>query len=114
MSRYLVFIIVFILGEVVAFILFLIIRYIWDVDKKGFNWTAIGIGVLERLVLFFGMAMNITQVIILFGALKIGTMVSAKKEKSKDLDYFLVGNLTSVLLALFYIFFYQILGVRYM
>jgi uncharacterized membrane protein len=70
----------------------------------SFSWFSVGKGAFERLVLLTGMTMGMTSVLILFGALKIGTRISQKdaEQESQQVsnDYFLVGNLLSVLLTL--------------
>lgn len=57
-------------------------------------------GVLERLVLITGLAIGFPQVIIAFGALKIGTRFQKNSKISND--YFLIGNFISLLAALVY------------
>ena len=66
-------------------------------------------GVIERLVLFTGLTLGLSQVIIAFGTLKIGTRIQPDDRKSKKIkaDYFLVGNLLSLMLSIFYFFLWQ-------
>jgi hypothetical protein len=64
-------------------------------------------GLLERFTLFLGLAMGIEQVLTLFSALKLGTHFLNETFKGTDhekisKDYFLIGNLLSVLFALTY------------
>jgi hypothetical protein len=47
-----------------------------------------------------GMTMTMSTVLVLFGALKIGTRIAEKENERISNDYFLVGNLMSVLLTL--------------
>jgi hypothetical protein len=107
MNPYTKFILIFLAGELIALGIFKLIRSKLAPDKST-DKTAILIGLLERLVLFFGISINVTQVLIMFGALKIGSMFPNKKDNRKSLDYFLIGNLTSVLLALLYFFSYRL------
>ena len=58
-------------------------------------------GWLERAFLFIVLINNLPQALILFGALKIGTRLREGEDKISN-DYFLVGNLISVLLAIGY------------
>lgn len=60
-------------------------------------------GVLERLFIIIGVLIGYPQVIIAFGALKIGTRFQKNSKISND--YFLIGNFISVLVSLLYIFF---------
>lgn len=64
-------------------------------------------GTLERFLLFFGLILDFPQVIILFGALKIGTRFE-KNDKVQN-DYFLIGNFSSVLCAITYYFCHKLL-----
>jgi hypothetical protein len=72
-------------------------------------------GLLERIVLFLGLAAGIDQVLTLFSALKLGTHFLKKDQKETDdekisKDYFLIGNLLSVLLALIYLVLWKLLS----
>lgn len=65
-------------------------------------------GSLERFLIFFGLILDFPQVIILFGALKIGTRFE-KNDKVQN-DYFLIGNFSSTLWAISYYFCYKLLS----
>lgn len=58
-------------------------------------------GVIERLFLVLGMLFGFPQVIIAFGALKIGTRFQSSRKISND--YFLIGNFLSLLFAMLYV-----------
>lgn len=58
-------------------------------------------GVLERLLLIRGILSGYPQVIIAFGALKIGTRFQQNNKVSND--YFLIGNFISLLIAIFFV-----------
>ena len=69
--------------------------------------TAILMGLLERLALFLGLAMGVQQILTLFSALKLATHFLPDALKGTDhekvsKEYFFIGNITSVLLALGY------------
>lgn len=55
-------------------------------------------GLLERLALLTGLVLQFPQVLIFFGALKIGTRLSSETSDEGS-NYFIIGNLTSVLFA---------------
>jgi hypothetical protein len=55
-------------------------------------------GLLERLFLITGLVLGFPQVIIAFGALKIGTRFQRNSKISND--YFLIGNFISLMTAL--------------
>jgi hypothetical protein len=59
-------------------------------------------GILERLLLIIGLMNGYPQVITAFAALKIGTRINDKEHKISN-DYFLIGNLISLLAALGYV-----------
>lgn len=68
-------------------------------------------GILERAFLTFGFISGFPQVLIIFGALKLGTRlkrfedastVEARKKESRYNDYYLIGNLLSVALSIVY------------
>lgn len=59
-------------------------------------------GMLERLVLIVGLMAGYPHVITAFGALKIGTRISDGNNKVSN-DYFLVGNLISILAAIVFV-----------
>ena len=66
-------------------------------EKRG---RSIFKGVLERLFLIIGLVLGYPQVIIAFGALKIGTRF--QRSSSVSNDYFLIGNFISLLTAILY------------
>ena len=59
-------------------------------------------GILERAVLFVGLLYGFSQILIAFGALKIGTRLHKDQKSEVSNNYFLVGNLVSILLAMLY------------
>lgn len=66
--------------------------------QRGFSLRPMLLGVLERLFLYVGLMQGFGQSLILFGALKIGTRLKNEEDKISN-DYFLVGNIISVLLV---------------
>ncbi len=57
-------------------------------------------GLLERIFLITGLLLGFPQVIIAFGALKIGTRFQRNSKISND--YFLIGNFISLMAALIF------------
>ena len=94
---------VLIIGEILSFFIFKVIK-----NKIGPPLTSPTIkgsvirGTFERIVLFIGLVNNFPQILIAFGALKIGTRLHSEKGNKISNDYFLVGNLASILIAMFY------------
>jgi hypothetical protein len=71
------------------------------VSEKPFLFLQMSVfkGVFERFVLSIGLILSFPTILIVFGTLKIATRF--KDEEMKN-DYFLIGNVSSILLALFY------------
>jgi hypothetical protein len=86
--------------ELVALLLFHLLKKVMKVSPNDStpDYRSIGKGILERTMLFLGLIWGIQSVIILFGALKIATRLDQDKSKVSN-DYFLIGNLMSVLIA---------------
>ena len=109
-SLVLVSMLIYILGEVLAhFVIFPeILKHLTkgenndsspkEVDRGG---NAQLKGHLERGMLFLGFISGFPQVVIAFGALKIGTYFARGEEKI-DKDYYLIGNVVSITIALVY------------
>lgn len=61
-------------------------------------------GVIERMCLTMGLMLDIPHVLVAFGALKIGTKLDrGEKESKKDTEYYLIGNLISIMIV--FVFF---------
>ena len=117
------FVIIFIVGEMIAVYLFNEIwRWLGPEDappqteeerrrKRHVRVIEVFKGVLERFVVCVGLLMNYQGVLTLYAALKLGNRL--RHEESKDdmsddqsnriTNYFLIGNLMSILLCLLYI-----------
>ena len=108
------FTLIFVLGELLFnFTLFPYLKRYFKVDSDHADETEIKQkifklelsvfkGILERFVLYFGLILGVSHIVILFGALKIGTRLDKGNKISND--YFLVGNFSSLLIALLYYF----------
>jgi hypothetical protein len=92
---------VFAVGELLALTVFMIIRRS-IAGEAAFKKPDVETlkGVLERLVLFIGLIADLGTVLVMFGALKLGTRLHDEKDKKISNNYFLVGNLFSVLVAM--------------
>ncbi|MFC4930046.1 hypothetical protein [Massilia sp. GCM10023247] len=93
--------IIFCVGEIFAFVVFPILRktiigapVVKKPDIETFK------GILERLVIFIGLASDYSTVLVMFGALKLGTRLSEEGNKNISNNYFLIGNFVSVLIAI--------------
>jgi len=111
---YLYFLCVIYLGELLFHLVFHQIRkYVlrdtkWVENAKKLNNREIVKGVLERTLLAFGIAHGIVTVIVAFAAFKVATKLGFnvtehnKTEVENHNDYFLLGNMLSLLFALAY------------
>jgi hypothetical protein len=113
--NYLYFILIFIIGEILLNLTFFkYLKKYFNVEKIATDDTinkflgfdiSIFKGLLERLVLYFALTISISQILILYGAIKIGTRFE-KNNKIKN-DYFLIGNFSSVFVAIIYYFIFN-------
>lgn len=65
-------------------------------------------GILERLMLYIALHYGFTNILVVFGTLKLGTRISDRKEVSNN--YFFIGNIISILMAIAYTITYAFLG----
>ena len=101
--KYLYAIAIFAAGELISLLIFGVIRKQFaPTESSSAGSASIVKGILERVVLFTGLLFGFPQILIAFGALKLGTRFSTEQESRISNDYFLVGNLISILLALVY------------
>jgi hypothetical protein len=92
---------VFIAGEILATLAFITIRK--SIAGEGaFKKPDVETlkGILERLVMFAGLLAGFSTVLVMFGALKLGTRLHDEKDKDVSNNYFLIGNLLSALIAI--------------
>ncbi|MDN5216747.1 hypothetical protein QQ020_32050 [Fulvivirgaceae bacterium BMA12] len=96
----LTFIIIFVAGEVIATAIYFLVGVLGK--EKGAKLSGLGIlkGGLERIFLFLSLTNGFPQSLIVFGTLKIATRF--KKESKISNDYFLIGNLISLMLGISY------------
>jgi hypothetical protein len=96
-------------GELVAFLVFYFIRskYEKNSNKAG---VSIAKGMLERFAILLGLVASIPTIIVFFGALKLGTRLKEQQESKVSNDYFLIGNVVSIIIAIAQFLFYQYLN----
>ena len=106
---------IFVIGEICALGIFSILRNSFDIrpepDLFSTNQSApdklprveILKGVLERLVVTFGLFISLTGILTVFAALKLANRLGHEDEDSdRTKNYFLIGNLLTILLCLAY------------
>lgn len=71
-------------------------------EQKNFLYLNLSTfkGIFERFIISVGLILGLVPIIIVFATIKLGT----RFDKTKDIknDYFLIGNLSSILIAVFY------------
>lgn len=101
--NYLWAVLVFSGGEIIGLMLFALLKkYIGPPIKSRANKTSTIKGILERLTMLIGLIHGFPQILIAFGAIKLGTRLHEEKECEISNNYFLIGNLISILLAMIY------------
>ncbi len=98
-------------GELIIHILlFLISKFIGKTNKDKISRTSILKGLLERTFIVVTLHFKMTQALTLLGALKIATRIRDTEDKVSN-DFFLIGNLVSVLFAIgYYILLTDLVG----
>ena len=98
---------IFVAGECAGLVIFAIVRSIlsnnFEIERKLLE---IFKGTLERLVITTGLLLNFPQILIMFGALKLANQLKHEGHDDEMRNYFLIGNLISVLMC--FIYFYLI------
>ncbi len=90
------------IGEVLLpILLFLVSKFIGKEKKDKISRTSILKGVLERIFILVSLHFNLAQSLTLLGALKIATRIKDTEDKVSN-DFFLIGNLLSVLFGILY------------
>ena len=114
MSNVLLGLVFFVAGEIVLDIIFFFITKAFY--KKGINGRSILKGALERIFLVIALVNNYPHALTLFSALKLGTRLKHEDTDKATTnenynDYYLMGNLISVLAAIGYVYLYSKLPV---
>jgi hypothetical protein len=97
-------------GEIlIHLLLFAISKFIGKANKDKISRTSILKGILERIFIVVSLHFKMTQSLTLLGALKIATRI--KDEDKISNDFFLIGNLVSVLFGIaYYILLTELIG----
>lgn len=99
-------IIAFVLLE---FVLLCIFRLIAPKNTKGaITLKTILKGAVERIFLIVSLLNGVSQAIVLFGTLKVASrLTDAKKAEPGFNDFYLMGNMISVLGSIIYVYWYN-------
>lgn len=107
MIKYIIYGLIFTLGEVLAYLIFQKIdkkfRKMAGQESRAGEWMPIVKGILERFFVYFSLLNGFAHALSIFGALKIGTRLDEDKKHKVSNDYFFIGNLISVLFAISYL-----------
>lgn len=68
-------------------------------------------GFLERFTISIGLILGLASILIVFGAIKLGTRF--KDDQDIKNDYFLIGNFSSILIAIFYYYLFNTINLHY-
>lgn len=101
------FFIIFMSGELLAILIFWLLSKVFK--RNELSLRGVVRGVLERFFIYFSMANEIFHALTLFGALKIATHI--KDDDRVGNDYFLIGNLISVFMAIAYYLLFKHLTI---
>lgn len=92
---------VFIVGEIAALLIFRVVKRVLGPSESSKASIAATIkGIVERLALFIGLLFGFPHILIAFAALKLGTRLHDEEKVEISNNYFLLGNLLSILIAM--------------
>jgi hypothetical protein len=112
--KFFIFTLIFIVGELLSnWLIFGKLRNYFSrqesnpESRRRILWLEISVfkGILERFVLFSALVMGLTQILIVFGTLKIGSRFDKKQEVLND--YFIIGNFSSLMCTFIYLLGYH-------
>ena len=106
MNQEIKFVLILLVGEILSIGIFYLINRTFNQGKNGISLKSVLKGVVERLFLFLSLIHSLPQSFIVFGALKIATRLKDQNDKISN-DYFLMGNLASLILSISYYLTYN-------
>lgn len=99
----------FVLSEIILAFAFAIIAQVYYKEIRGFEFKSIVKGIFERFFLAVALINNLPHALTFFSALKLATRLKHDEpstDHNKFNDYYLMGNLASVMVAIFYCYAY--------
>ncbi|MFC0184100.1 hypothetical protein SAMN04515674_102356 [Pseudarcicella hirudinis] len=109
MLKLVMFIGLFVISEMLIAFLFAITAQLFY-KRIGFDFRSIIKGVIERLFLLIALVNGYAHALTFFSALKLATRLK-HEEKAENVDkyndYYLIGNLVSVIFAIIYVYIWQ-------
>lgn len=110
MCKFILLTIGFIVTEALLALIFSIIAQVYYKKATGFDFKSIFKGIIERIFLSISLINDLPHALTFFSALKLATRLKhteAKDEHNDFNDYYLLGNLSSVLVAISYAHIYR-------
>jgi|SRR6218665_465352 len=113
MNNFLLFCACFFVTEIIVAFLFSLIAQIYY-KKLGLDIKSIMKGVIERIFLTICLLNDYPHALTFFSALKLATRLKHNDSTAEDKfnDYYLLGNLASVIIAVAYVWFYKYLAAH--
>ena len=105
-NKIVAFAIAFIAGEIISLFVFLLLRKKYEKNNPK-KIASIVKGIVERFAILLGLVASIPTIIIFFSAVKLGTRLKEQQESAISNDYFLIGNMTSIIIAVSQFLTYQ-------
>lgn len=103
--NYLILLGIIMVSEIVLAFMFSVISQLLY-KKMGFDFKSIFKGIIERMFLMVCLYHDYPHALTLFSALKLGTRLKHEEDKeseNKYNDFYLIGNLVSVMVAIGYV-----------
>lgn len=97
--------IIILVTEIILAFIFSVISQVFY-KKMGLDFRSIFKGIIERMFLMFCLLNNFPHALTFFSALKLGTRLKheeVKETENKYNDFYLVGNLISVMISIGYV-----------
>lgn len=73
-----------------------------DCQKTLDQLSALGRGILERLLVYVGLLLNFPIILSVFALIKVSTRLSIEQQNKVSNDYFLTGSMISSLVVFVY------------
>lgn len=106
MCKFILLTISFVIAEIILAFAFSAIAQVYYKKIKGVDFKSIFKGTFERLFISIALVHNLPHALTLFSALKLATRLKHAEpdaeNQNKFNDYYLMGNLASVVVAIFY------------
>jgi hypothetical protein len=100
------FAVAFIAGEIISLVVFYMLRKKYEKNNTK-TFISVIKGQLERFAILMGLVASIPTIIIFFSAIKLGTRLKEQQESAVSNDYFLIGNMVSIIIAVSQFLTYQ-------